>query len=590
MAQICFYGGVGRIGSTKVCVEQDGWRALFDLGLLVPDQHQLLQPSLRLRPGSELATRLRLGEVPRIPYLYRAGALGGLDLEGGSDGRTALFISHCHIDHMGLVGWVDSGVPIYASPESVRLVQALETAGLGLEGGAPEVRSMDEDEVVEVGPMRVERVAVDHDVPGASGYLVSTDQGVVAYSGDMRLHGRHPERTMRFASRAAGAAALVVEGTTLSGDPAHAPVSEASVDLAYDKVLEETPGLVLQTLYSRDIERILAFTEIARAHGRQVLWPERPARLLAAYGVPGVRALDDEAVADARSSPASFAVQVAVTELDRLLALPLGPGSIFVHANGEPLGPFHQPGWDLLQGWLRHLHVPWYSLGTGGHLSPADLDLFVGLVAPSALYPVHTADPYRLAPPPGTRRVLPEYGRRYPVGLRGPSISTPPASARSDDAPKRATVCVDLDSTLADTSHRHHMVLPGDQRDGTDWVAYSLACEEDKPIEGACQLVRILSRDHRIVVLSRRDEASRELTSRWLLRHRVPFDELILGGVDGAPADPREFKVHHLRALLGRGERIVLAVDDLPGLDVAVAGAGLDVPVLRVQPPYFPGT
>ena len=75
MAQIWFHGGVGRIGSTKVCVEQDGWRALFDLGLPIPDQHQLLQPSLRLRPGTELATRLRLGEAPRIPYLYRAGAL-----------------------------------------------------------------------------------------------------------------------------------------------------------------------------------------------------------------------------------------------------------------------------------------------------------------------------------------------------------------------------------------------------------------------------------------------------------------------------------------------------------------------------------
>ena len=134
------------------------------------------------------------------------------------------------------------------------------------------------------------------------------------------------------------------------------------------------------------------------------------------------------------------------------------------------------------------------------------------------------------------------------------------------------------------------MVLPGDQRDDTDWVAYSLACEEDEPIEGTCQLVRILSRDHRIVVVSRRDEASRELTSQWLLRHRVPFDELILGGVDGSPDDPQEFKVHHLRELLSRGERIVLAVDDLPGLDVAVTGAGLDVPVLRVQPPYSPAT
>ena len=586
MALLSFYGGVGKIGSTKVLVEQDGWRVLLDLGLSIPDQHQLLQPSLRLRPGTELATRLRLGEAPRIPRLYRASALEGLGLEGGADGRTALFISHCHIDHMGLVGWVDPGVPIYAAPESARMVEALELAGLGLEGGAPRLLPMAEDEVVEVGPLQVERVTVDHDVPGASGYLVRTDEGVVAYSGDIRLHGRHPERTMRFASRAAGAAALVIEGTSLSGDPAHVPSSEASVDEAYDRVLAATPGLLLQTLYSRDTERIQAFTDIAARHGRQVLWPAPLAKFLRAYGLQDVRVLDDEAMADAASSPESFAVQVAVAELDRLLELPLGPGSVFVHANGEPLGPFHQPGWDLLQAWLRHLHVPWYSVGTTGHVTPADIDRVVEVVSPATVYPVHTLEPYRLTPAPGTRRALPEYGRHYRVGLEKPPRPSPAAPGHSPPVAPRPTVCVDLDSTLADTRQRHHMVLPGDQRDDTDWVAYSLACEADDPIEGTCHLVRMLSADHRIVVLSRRDEAARELTTQWLERHRVPFDELILGGVDGIPADQHEFKVHHLRALAERGEKVVLMVDDLPGLDAAVADAGLGVPVLRVQPPY----
>ena len=586
MALLSFLGGVGRIGSTKVLVEQEGWRVLLDLGLSIPDQHQLLQPSLRLRPGTELATRLRLGEAPRIPRLYRASALGGLGLEGGADGRTALFVSHCHIDHMGLLGWVDPAVPIYAAPESARMVEALEAAGLGLEGGAPKLLPMAEDEVVEVGPLQVERVTVDHDVPGASGYLVRTDDGVVAYSGDLRLHGRHPERTMRFASRAAGAAALVIEGTSLSGDPAHVPSSEAAVDEAYDQVLAATPGLVLQTLYSRDTERVQAFTDIAARHGRQVLWPALLAKFLRAYGLQGVRVLDDEAMADAASSPESFAVQVAVAELDRLLDLPLGPGSVFVHSNGEPLGPFHQPGWDLLQAWLRHLHVPWYSVGTNGHATPADIDRVVEVVSPAAVYPVHTLEPYRLTPPPGTRRALPEYGRHYRVGPEKPLRPSPAGPGHSPPEAPRPTVCVDLDSTLADTRQRHHMVLPGDQRDDTDWVAYSLACEADDPIEGTCQLVRILSADHRIVVLSRRDEAARELTTQWLERHRVPFDELILGGVDGIPADQHDFKVHHLRALAERGERVVLMVDDLPGLDAAVADAGLDVPVLRVQPPY----
>lgn len=426
MAQLYFYGGVGRIGSTKLLVQQDRWRMLLDLGLLIPDQKHLLQPAVRLKAGRELSARLRLGEAPRLAGLYRpeafAGAgLEGLEgpeglegLEGGADGRTAIFVSHCHIDHMGLLGWVDPEVPIYAAPETVAMVDALEEADQGLEGGAPKIIPMSEDEPVEVGPMLVERVLVDHDVPGASGYLVHTDDGVVAYSGDMRLHGRHPDRTLRFAERAAGAAAFVVEGTTLSGDPAFPPATESSVEDAYRRVLAGTPGLVLQTLYPRDIERVSAFTEIAAQYGRDILWPEHIASFLGAYGLAGVRAYDDAALAEVRATPSRFAVQVAVPDLAQLLELPLGPGSVFVHANGEPLGPF-QPTWDLLQAWLAHLKVPFCAIGTSGHATPADLDRVVELVAPATVFPVHTADPYRLAPPPGTRRVLPEYGKAYPV-------------------------------------------------------------------------------------------------------------------------------------------------------------------------------
>lgn len=590
MASISFYGGVGTIGSTKFVVSQDGYRAVFDLGLFAPGPQQPLQPALRLEPGHELAARVAFGEAPRLPNLYRQGALE--DLECGGDGRTALFVSHCHVDHMGLLGWVDPAVPVYAAPETVAMVSALEAAGQPLEGGSPELNALPEGQVVPLGPMTIERVSVDHDVPGASGFLVRTDDGVLAYSGDLRLHGRHPDRSLQFADRAARATALVVEGTTLSFDPATVFAPEAAVDKAYDRALGRTPGLVLQSLYPRDTERVAAFIEIAASHGRQVLWPEEQAKFLSAYGLAGVRALDQGALEEAKALPHRYAVQVSVEDLPRLLALPLGPSSSFVHANGEPFGPFQQPKWDILQDWLRRLHVPFVPVGTTGHLTPADLEDLVALARPESVYVVHTADPYRLVPPPGTRRVLPEYGRSYRLAsgalLRANAPARTAFSSRRSPTERRGTVCVDLDSTLADTSHRHHLVLPGAERDKTDWVAYSLACADDAPIEGACQLVRLLSVKHRIVVLSRRDEAARELTQGWLARHNVPYDELVLGGVDGAPDDQLEFKVHHLRALLERGEEVLLMVDDLPGLGEAVAAAGLPTPVLRVQPPYEP--
>ena len=581
MARLRFYGGVGVIGSTKVVVEQDGHRVVLDMGLDIPGREGLVRAPLSLTPGSELRTRMRLGEAPPIERLYRPESVEGTGVPGGADGRTALFVTHAHIDHVGLLGWVDPAVPVHAAGETVAMLDALEATGQGLEGGHVPVRPLPEGETVAVGPLVVERVAVDHDIPGASGYLVHTEDGVVAYTGDLRLHGRHPERTERFAERARGAAALVCEGTTLSADPRQTVRFEADVDAAFEAELRRTPGLVLMSAYPRDLERVEAFAAIAARCGRRLLWPPATAAFLRAMGLDDVRALDATALDDVRREPSRFVVQLAVSALETLLDLPAGPGAVFLHANGEPLGPF-QAGWDLLQQWLARLQVPFTSIGASGHATPHDLHRVVEEVAPAVLYPVHSADPFRLQPPPGTLRVLAEYGRWYELGRTGRARRAEPEAALP--RPGRGTVCVDLDSTLCDTSHRHHLVLAGEERDDTDWVAYSLACEADAPIPGTCRLVRLLARDHRIVLLSSRDEQARSLTETWLAEQGVPFDELILGGVDGAPRGLAEFKAHHVAALIERGEQVALVIDDLPILPEALAPLG--VPVLTVRPPY----
>jgi ribonuclease J len=424
MTTLRFFGGVGSIGSSKVEVAEAGWRALFDLGPLIPGRDGLLRPPVRSRPGSGLRDQIRVGEAPAIPFLYRPEALAGLDVEGGADGRSALFISHCHIDHMGLIGWVDPAVPIYASPETIAMVDALEVAGLGLDGGRPTLRPMAEGEVVQVGPLRVRRYPVDHDVAGASGYAIETEDGLVAYTGDFRLHGRHPELTWAFAQAVAGAEALVTEGTTLSFGGRGGVRREADCDRAFDRALGETPGLVMVTLYPRNIERVQAFLAIAAAHGRTILWPPAMGAFLRAFGLEGIVDFGSEG-ADASAvsaAPDRFVVQIEVEHLADLLDLPVGPGSVLCHANGEPLGPF-QPTWDVLQDWLRYTATPFRQIGAGGHADPDDLHHFVETVAPETVYPLHTDDPFRLLPPPGTLRILPRYAKTYPVARRTPEPS-----------------------------------------------------------------------------------------------------------------------------------------------------------------------
>ncbi len=432
MATVSFWGGVGITGSSKVLIEDHGWRILLDLGLDRPHT-QFYHHPVRPREGNELHDRLKVGDAPWIPRLFRNTAVMGTGLEGGSDGKTAVFITHSHVDHIGLVGWVDPSVPIFAAPETVKIRHALTASGRAhqtdptfelifaekvmLEGQEPQIITMNEQDSLQFGPFNVTRYRIDHDVPGASGYIVETDQGRVAYTGDIRLHGRHPEWVRAFAEAAAGSEVLVIEGTTLgtkSRETEH-PATEMQLDQTFATVLARTQGLILMTLRPRNIERIESFVEIAKTFGRQILWSKEFATFLSAYGLH-VETIDFgmRQIQDIQSRPAGYIVQMGSKEIPWIMDLPLGPTSVFIHADGDPR--LSSPAGRSLQAWLQRYHVGLRTLGTTGHASPDAIHRIVDWIKPQVVYPLHTHAPELLQPNPPTIRVIPDYGRRYPLG------------------------------------------------------------------------------------------------------------------------------------------------------------------------------
>ncbi|AUW94798.1 MAG: MBL fold metallo-hydrolase [Sulfobacillus thermotolerans] len=412
MATIRFFGGVGVIGSSKILIEQEGWRILLDFGLDFSPGLGLFRGAVRPRPGHELSDRLKTQMAPHIPHLYRPELLRSINnLPGGSDGHTAVFITHAHLDHIGLAGAIDPAIPIWASPETVQLMHALEISGEDSGGEWPVLRPMAAEQPIAFGPFQVTRYAVDHDIIGASGYAVETEDGVVAFSGDLRLHGRHPEQTWKFAHKVRGARALIMEGTTLSFGFQDATRTEEDVDQAFAKILAQTPGLVLATVYPRNIERVAAFIQVAREMGRTFLWPERMTQFFQAMGL-AAESWDADHLDPIQKHPERYIIQLTAQDWPMMLDLPMGPSATFIHANGEPLGTF-DPHWTLLQDWLAVVHTSFWAIGTGGHASPDDIRALLDVIQPDILFPLHSKDPDRMLPPVGTVRWLPEKDRLY---------------------------------------------------------------------------------------------------------------------------------------------------------------------------------
>ena len=416
-ASVEFWGGVGVIGSSKVLIKEGGHRVLLDLGLDIPKDGDLFRVPAAPRPGRELSDRLRVGAAPAIPGLFDPTALGAGDRLAEPVEPTSLFVTHPHIDHVGLVGFVRPEIPVHASPDTIALLAALEKGQEGLPGprafaGETAWRPVQLGEVVQVGPMTVERFDVDHDVPGASGYKVTTSDGVLAFTGDFRFHGHRPERSWAFAEAVAGADVLVTEGTTLSWEEIHPLRTEVHVNSMFEADLSGNPDLVMLAVYPRDFDRVRDFTAIAAAAGRDLLWPDRTAAFLRAAGFDGALATGEVGLDAVREAPGRYVVQLDPDDLPSLLDMPFGPGSVFVHANGEPLGPF-EPRWQLFVDWLAKLGVPLRRIGCSGHAYQDDLHEFVHKINPKVLIPIHTFSPYRVHPTGSTARLVVDYAQAY---------------------------------------------------------------------------------------------------------------------------------------------------------------------------------
>lgn len=141
-------------------------------------------------------------------------------------------------------------------------------------------------------------------------------------------------------------------------------------------------------------------------------------------------------------------------------------------------------------------------------------------------------------------------------------------------------VVVDLDGVLSDASARQHYV------NGTrkDWDGFFAAAHDDPLIDATKALLDELDASLQVVLLTARPTTVHELTERWLARHEIRWDLLVM-----RPAFDRRrsnaFKYDALQALLHAGFEPVLAFEDDPK-NVEMLRS-LDIPTVYVHSGYY---
>ena len=159
-------GGLGEVGINMWALEWEKKVLVVDAGLMFPQEDML---------GIDLV-------LPDISYL----------LDRSRD-VLGIFLSHGHEDHIGGLPYAlkKLNVPVYGTRLTLGLLKPkLKEHRILRESDLREVRVGDS---VQLGPFRVETVAVCHSIPDAVALAIETPVGRVVYTSDFKLDKAPPD-------------------------------------------------------------------------------------------------------------------------------------------------------------------------------------------------------------------------------------------------------------------------------------------------------------------------------------------------------------------------------------------------------------
>lgn len=137
----------------------------------------------------------------------------------------------------------------------------------------------------------------------------------------------------------------------------------------------------------------------------------------------------------------------------------------------------------------------------------------------------------------------------------------------------------DLDSTIADTSPRHHLSPFVDS--SQTWHSYAKACTKDNPMYGSILLVQMSYQLHNVHILTGRRSSAQIETENWLKRHDVPYDILRMRTDEDLESNT-DYKIEYMRSLYTTP--ILFISDWLP--ECRAVEKHIGIPTVCVNPGY----
>lgn len=248
---IKIHRGTREIGGSCVELEHGKDKIVIDMGLPLTGDD-----------GGKADLSKEDGMLPKIEGLYSSDKL--------TKRVSALFISHAHLDHYGLIHHADRRVPVFlgrATRELIAISSAMNGGSVGPDSWSP----LDDGNPMEVGGFRVTPFLVDHSAMDAYAFLVEAGGRRLFYSGDFRAHGRKG-RLMDgiIESGLHDIDALILEGTNIASR--RKAKSETDIEDELARFFKrKKDGIVLVSASSQNLDRLVSIYKAARKAGKTMV-------------------------------------------------------------------------------------------------------------------------------------------------------------------------------------------------------------------------------------------------------------------------------------------------------------------------------
>jgi ribonuclease J len=305
-SKITFYGGVHEIGGNKFLIEDRGTKIFLDFGMQMGKANQFFAEFVNPRLCNGMGDLFEFGLLPKIRGLYRRDYAKHMDFDGNEDTDIdAIILTHAHVDHAAYIHYLRPEIPIYCSEATKMIMQAFQDTGsseeyiifkenfkLNRKSNGEVSRSRTGDNKIfrkivtftelkkfSIDSIEVEPIYVDHSLPGVCGFIFHTSKGSIAYTADIRSHGRREQSTTDFIEKCyrSDIDILLCEGTRIAEEFSE---TEQDVENSVKNLIQRTKNLVICTYPTRDLDRLLSFYNAAKESGRELVIDLKQAYIL----------------------------------------------------------------------------------------------------------------------------------------------------------------------------------------------------------------------------------------------------------------------------------------------------------------------